>query len=631
MTDFLSTALTGLFATQRALATASHNITNVNTPGFSRQRVELGALPPDLFGGNFIGNGVEVSSVRRLYDAFLTDQMRVNTSEHQRLEQFSQMAGLIDDVLADPQGGVSPALKDFFAAVQDLSNDSAGVPERIALLSAAKNLAARFSGIAQRLNDQEAEINDTVRSSVQEINDLATGLTEINRDILSARVPGSRKVAPDLLDKRDEILRQLSELVEVNVTFEANGMANVFMGKGQALVNGVNRFQLTTVAQSEDPSQLNIAYLDVFGNTQDITAQIRGGELGGALDFRHKLLDEVRNGLGRLATTIASSFNAQHRQGMDLNGDLGGDFFRVSGPVILPNANNGGSGALTATITDVTQLSTQNYRLRYDGSNYTLESLDGSSSVTGAGPNLTLDGFSVNVTTAPAVGDSFLIKPTAQAASGLEVMITEPDTIAAAGPIKTAEGSRNTGNASISAGSVLDVTNPALLDAITIVFNDPPNTFDITDAAGAVLLAGQAYTSGDDIDFNGWRIQISGRPTAGDEFNVSSNAGGTGDNRNALALAGLQSTGFIANGSATFQEAYDTVVGIVGSQTREANTNRDVQLELLNHVRGRRDAVSGVNLEEEAGELSRFVQAYQAARKVMTTSEELFDVLLRGF
>jgi flagellar hook-associated protein 1 FlgK len=630
MASFLNTALSGLLANQRALATISHNIANVNTEGYNRQLVEFGARQPDLLGGQNYGNGVDVTSIKRQYDGFLTTQVRDTTSEHSRLQTFNEMASLSDELLADPQGGITPALQSFFSAVQDVADDPASTTARVALLNEAAGLGSRFEYIERRLSDQAKDVNARIGSAVTEINSLSQSIRETNLDILGARSVG-RSAPPDLLDKRDALLQQLSEQVAVTTLENPDGTMNVFVGNGQTLVTNDTAFELTTLRNPADLTQLQVAYQGAAG-TININSAISGGELGGVLDFRRDMLESARNSLGRVALGIAESFNQQHRQGIDLKGELGGDFFSVAGPEVTANDNNTGTASVSAAVEKLTEITNQDYELAYDGSNYTLRSLNGASSVTGTGP-LSLDGFTVTIDSGAAVaGDRFIIRPARNAAASLSVAVTDSNRIAAGSPIVTSTALENSSDAVVSAGHVLEVTDPNLSNGVDIVFKDPTN-YDLVDADGTVLSAGTLdYTTvgGDNIDFNGWRVTLAGAPQAGDRFSVAANSGGVADNRNALSLANLQNDGILDSGASNIQEAYSAVVGEVGAQTRQSEVNADVQSALLATAQSRREAVSGVNFEEEAAKLVQFQQAFQAGARVMATADTLFNALLNA-
>jgi len=623
--------LSGLLAAQRQIATTSHNISNANVDGYSRQRVEQGTQPPYAVGGlafgQGFGQGTMVRDVDRVYDGFLGTQIREVGAEHQRLSVFHRMSSYVDDILADPAGGITPVLQDFFSAVQDVADDPGSSTARIALLDQGSALSARFQAIEGQFEALAVDTGKRIGETVGEINSMVRSLREVNQDIVNSSSGGGRSAAPDLLDQRDRLLGQLSERVGIQVLERDRGDVSVMVAGGQPLITETEVYQLGTSRDPADPQRLRISY-DSGSVSIDLSDKLSGGSLGGLLDFQGGMLDGARGALGRIAIGIAETFNAQQAKGMDLNGALGGDLFSVAGPRVQANSDNSGSASVGAAITDLAALGSGDYTLSYDGANWTLAGAEGGS-VSGAGPSLALGGFEVSVGGAPAAGDSFLIQPTRLGASSLEVAISDPKLVAAASAVRSASDLGNAGSGEISAGEVRDGADPNLQQAVELVFADPPSSFDIVDAgSGAVLATGLAYTPGADIDFNGWRLQVSGSPAAGDRFTVESNAGGSADNRNMLAMGELQSAGVLEGGSASFQDAYSATVGFVGSQTRSADINRQAQESLVTTLNARRESVSGVNLDEEAANLVRFQQAYQAAARVIGVADDLFASLL---
>jgi len=357
-----------------------------------------------------------------------------------------------------------------------------------------------------------------------------------------------------------------------------------------------------------------------------ITSFLSGGIVGGLLDFQREMLDPARNELGRFAVTLTEAFNAQHVAGMDLNGQLGTDFFAVGGPRVFPAQTNGGGATITATIEDTNGLAATGYRLLFDGTSYLLTRADTGAAVplTGTGTAadpLRADGIALVVAGAPAAGDLFQIEPLSEAVSGFEVLITDTDAVAAAAPIRTRLDPANLGDGAISAGEVVDVTDPALLTTATIQFLTA-NTYSINGAGSF------AYTPGGDITINGARFQISGSPQAGDQFIVEANTGGVGDNRNALLLAQVGDLKVLDGGTTSLSQAVNRVVTRVGAQTLQSSNTRDAQNVLKEQAMEALQAESGVNLDEEAADLLRFEQSYQAAAQVVAVADTLFQSLL---
>ncbi len=425
----------------------------------------------------------------------------------------------------------------------------------------------------------------------------------------------------DLLDQRDAAIAKLAQKIAVTTVPQDDGALNVFIGNGQTLVIGDSASTLTVAGNPYDATRLEVAYTAGASSTI-ISNSLNGGALGGALRFRNEILDPAQNALGRVATGLALTFNPQHREGMDLSGALGGDFFVSGVPAVFANSQNTGTGSVTATISNAGAMTTSDYSVRFNGAgSWTVTRLSDNTAQTGAGP-FSIDGLTIAVGGAPAIGDSFLLQPTRGGAKDIGVAIADPRLIAAAAPIRARTAAANTGNAEISSGEVLDVTDPNLLNTVTINFVDAGN-YQIN-GAGPLI----AYASGANIDLNGWRVQISGTPAAGDVFTVEPNTGGAGDNRNALLLAGLQTGLTLANNSATYNNAYGQLVADVGSAAHSADISRAAQESLLNQATQAREAGSGVNLDEEAADMTRFQQAYQAAAQLVAVSDTLFQTLL---
>ena len=346
------------------------------------------------------------------------------------------------------------------------------------------------------------------------------------------------------------------------------------------------------------------------------------------MDFRSEQLGEIRNQTGRLALVLANEFNSQHQAGLDTNGSLGAQFFAVSSPQTLANQNNTGAATVTTTITDYAQLTASDYELSYDGANYTLTRLsDGVNTSAAAGP-LNIDGIQVDIVGGAAAGDRFLVQPTKNGASGIDVLLTSASQIAAASPVRSLDNISNLGSGTVTSPQVLDVSNADLFDTVEIRFNSPASTFDIVNVTDSVTIAaGVAYTNNANIDFNGIRVQIQNQPEAGDVFTIERNSGGIGDNTNAVALLGLQTSQTIG-GTATLQEGYGALVSQVGTVSRQTSISSETQQALFDQAVQERDNVSGVNLDEEAVDLLRYQQAYEAAAQVIATSNTLFDTFL---
>lgn len=623
MADLLNTSLTGMAAFQRALEVTSHNIANANTPGYSRQVAEFTTRAGFGSGNGFIGSGTQISTVKRIYDAMLGEQLRTSTTGLTRFDTIAGLAGRLDSLLADPNTGLNEGLQSFFNAVQDLANDPASIPTRQALLGEAEGLAGRFRSLDTRLDEVENEVNGRIQLAVTDINRLAEAIADVNDKI--ALTAGIGQPPNDLLDERDRLVLKLGEQVSVTTAIQDDGAMNVFIGSGQSLVVGTNVRSLSVQGSEFDPTRAIVAYEGTAGSTP-LDTSLTGGTLGGLLEFRSSLLDPARQALGQTALAFADRFNEQHQSGMDLRGNLGGDFFSISDPLSLYSSNNAGTGTAAATVADTTALTGADYILDFDGANYTLTRADNNQPVTLTGSGTAADpfladGIAIEVAGAPAAGDRVLIRTAAGLAGSIRTTVTDPQAVAMASPTRSAVDLGNTGDASITAARVVDRTDPNLLTSAVIEFTGPA-TYSINGAGSF------AWTDGAPIVINGTEVSISGAPAVGDRFTIDANFGGSGDNSNGLALAEIQSVGVLEGGTISVNENYGRLVSTVGATTRQVQANLDAQTVLVSNAQDEVLATSAVNLDEEAAKLVRYQQAYQAVARVVSVASTLFDTLI---
>lgn len=643
MGSILGIGVSALNAAQMGLTTTGHNISNVNTPGFHRQQTVQSSAIPQFTGAGYLGQGAQVDTVKRIYSQFLDTQVLQAQTQASYYDSYNLQIKQIDNLLADPSAGLSPALQNFFSAVHDMAAYPASVPARQTMLSSAQTLTARFQSIDQRLTEIGDGVNSQIRSSVTEINSYAQQIGDLNQRISLAQSVSSGQQPPnDLLDQREQLVAELNQRVRVSVVTQNDGSYNVFVGNGQALVVGDRVSTLSAVTSSTDPSRLDVAYLTSSGATVPIaSSSLTGGTLGGLLAFRSSSLDDAKNALGRVAMGLAQTFNDQHQLGQDLDGALGGNFFNVSSPQTIANSkNNTGTNAqLTATIANIGAVTTSDYSLLFNGTNYTLTRLSDNTVTTLAGfpgSPATVDGVTFALASGSFTsGDSFLIQPTHNGARDISVAIADAAKIAVAAPIRANSATTNTGSGIISAGSVNTPPPPNanLQNNVAITFIDATH-FSVTDTTTSTVLAASvvyAPGSGAALNYNGWTAQLSGAPATGDTFNVGPNTNGVSDNRNGLLLAGLQTQNTLAGNTTSYQGAYSQLVGNVGNKAREVDVNSKSQQALVSYTQQTQQSLSGVNLDEEAANLLRYQQAYQAAGKMIQISSSLFQTLLGIF
>ena len=627
--SIFSTGATALYSAQLAIATTGHNIANVNTTGYRRQELVFETQTPVQTGSGFIGQGASVDTVRRVYNDFLERQVSQNEAGTGYLTRYLEGMKQVDSVLGDRNLGFSKTLQSFFSAMNDLADNPTSVPARQAVLGAAENLSSNISGLGNYLQSLQDGVNVEIEAMVGRINSHAQNIFELNNKIAAIQT-ASNQTPNDLLDQRDQMVAELNALVGVQVIKDQNtGAFSIFIGKGYQLVGPAGPNPLVAAQSADNPLKLEVMTgnggVQLSGKTRAFN-----GELGGLLDFSTEMLDEAQNSLGRIAIVLAQEFNDQHKLGIDLNGNAGVDFFNVPDASVISRTTNTGNAVFSVAFSNPQALTLSDYRLTYDGANYSMVRLSDGQTTSPFAMGSTIDGMTISLGSgAPAAGDSFLIRPTVNGASEIGVNILNPAQIAAAAPVVASAAVANTGGAQLIQPTVNSL-NANLTSTVTITFNSPtpgPQTFNVT-GPGTGNPTNVPFTSGSDITYNGWTFKIVGVPANGDTFTVAANTGGVLDNRNALALSGLQTNRTLVGGTTTLEGAYSSMIGRIGNKTNEVTVNQKAQANLLEQTRQIQQSASGVNLDEEAANLIKYQQVYQAAAKVLQTANTMFDALL---
>ena len=624
MSSIFGIDLSALQAFQQAIEVTSNNVANASTPGYDEESIELETALPQDAGGFAIGSGVGVAGVQRAYSQAAATQLNTSQSTLGQLTALQNYTSQIDNLFGTTAGGLTTALQTYYSGWSAVADDPTSSSAREALLGDASALAANLNSTSSQLQEMNSDVNTRITADVNQINSISTQISSLNTQI--EQRTGSGQAPNQLLDQRDELVSNLSQLAGVTTTSNSDGSINVYLGNGQPLVLDQNTYQLSTV-----PNEFNASQLEVASTASDgasISSSITSGDLGGLLSARTQSIDPALNQLGQIATAVAQSANTQQGSGLDLNGQLGSALFSVGAPVATSSSANTDATTASVTISNIGALTSDNHLLSYKGGTYTLTDATTGANValTGAGTStspLTASsvGLSIVLSGTPASGDQFLVQPTAQAAGTIGVALTDPSGLAAAGAIQTSAADSNTGSATISGGTVLDAANPALLDTTTIQFLTP-TTYSVNGAGSF------AYTSGGNVDLNGWQVKIAGTPAAGDTFTVQSNAGGTGDNTNALAAANQQTTGVLSNGTISVSGAVGALISGAGAQAQQVNTAQTAQTAVNTQAQTNVQSVSGVNLDEEAANLMQWQQAYQASAQALSVANGLFTTFL---
>ena len=671
MADLLSIGMSGLAASKTQLSVTGHNISNINTPGYTRQDAVQATRIPQFSGAGYIGSGTSLVDIRRSYSEFLTSQLRSSTALASDVAAYKSQIDQLDSLLAGSTTGITPSLQSFFAALQTAAEDPANIPARQLVLSEAEGLSRRFNTVYERLNEQNNFLNKQMVAVSDQVNRLATSVASLNNAIAVAAANGQQP--NDLLDARDEAVRQLSTYIGVTVVPQDDSSYNLFIGSGQPLVVGATASKLEVGPGLGDPTRFEVRF--VSGNSrQTVTTQLSGGELGGLIRYRQEVLDSTFNSLGRLALAVSDQVNSQLGQGLDLKGQVGsalfGDFNdpALAALRVRVFSSNSSNAQPLLNIGDTSLLTASDYRLEFDGTNYTARRLSDNAmmSVTESPPgtlsfgdsNGRDQGFTIDVgTPAPAAGDIFLLQPTRRGARDIAVVLDQPDQLAFAAPLRAEANLQNRGNAVIGQPSIDNVQDPMILadlkdlSPLTMTYAEPvapatTGTLNLSGPAGITITPatlsitpGQSNMLSYTITSGGSTLEISqtfsGRPQTGDIFSVAFNANGVSDNRNALKLADLQSKATIgvdptASGTTgvSFSDGYGDLVQRVGTLTAQARLDGEATTAILKQATDYRDSLSGVNLDEEAANLIKFEQYYNASAQIIQVARSLFDTLI---
>ena len=657
--SLMNVGVSALNANQQALTTVGHNIANVNTPGYSRQTVYTNALHGQNMGNGFIGKGVQVATVMRNYSALLNRQSNaanaIHAADTSRLQGLMQM----QDVFKGGDGSLGAAVTNMMNAFVDVQAAPSDATGRNVVLTRMSELAARFHAASNMLEEQDYSTAQQLRNNALLVNDKASQVARLNNEISRALATGHQP--NDLLDARDQVIREINQYVQTTQVAADDGSISLFVGGSQALVLGINSGQLSVEETKEYPGSQRMAlYFSQPGGQQlELTAaMVGGGEIAGLLKFRNEDLAEGRNLLGRLAMTIGHELNLQNQRGLTLNGQQGGALFSLpstsTGYGNITGYSNIGPGAATTQVMDASQLKPSEYRLIFEGSPLTpvlTRMSDGKVFNATSTPPLNMGnlatGFDADglrfivpaATLAAAVsGNSMLFKPFSTAASEIEALVHNPDELAAASALTANINKNNTGKLQLTQLGANDFTGiPAAQDPVRLTFDGAGQvTYQIYDHLSSTWSAASApmdYTPGQPITISGWSITLTGTPAAGDTVDVANaldfgeafrlNAG------NAGAFLDLRDKKVFDEGT-TLSDGFSAAMAVVGTRTQSVQLAEKLSSTVAKNLEMDRTAVSGVNLDEEAARLLQYQQAYQASSKVIQIAQSLFDSVLNA-
>lgn len=684
--SLLNIGMSGLSAGQSALMVTGNNIANADTAGYSRQQTVQGSKASNQFGNVYIGTGTTLADVRRVYNSYLDAQLQTTTSLNSDSAAYAGQISPLDKLLSDSGTGLNGALTKFFASVQNVNAKPGDDASRQLLLSDAQALSNRFNSISSQLTAQNADINGNLADMADQVNKLAATVAQLNQKISEVSNAGGQP--NDLLDARNETVRQLSTFTGAQV-IERDGNLDIYLGSGQPLVMGSTASKLEVVPSKDDPSRSAIQ-LNRGSSTIDITSVMTGGEMGGLLRYRSTVLDPAMNELGRVALVVADQMNTVQAQGIDKNGDFGSNLFnsintaaQMAQRSVATVGNSAGSGNFDVSIEDSGKLTINDYKVTFtSATNYTVQRLPEGTAM-GAFSTLTtpppvIDGFSMTLSGGTAAaGDTFKITPTRNAATNIKTEMTDSKRLAIAAPLGAAIAAGGSGTLTIPASGqptlttkfdIYDTATTTTLQnglktstPVKIVFGaagGTTQTYQMLDAQGNALSSGTIVPGQNNtlsltiplVDGTGAAINdpgppivqrtvsfdmtVAGSPGNGTAINVSLSQPGSLDNRNGTTLAALQTKQTVDTGSASngisLNDAYGKLVSGVGAKAAQGKLDSAATEAILANAKGARDSLSGVDLDEETGNLVKYQQYYTASSQIIKAAQEIFSTLINS-
>ncbi|CZP62920.1 flagellar hook-associated protein FlgK [Legionella pneumophila] len=643
--SILNIAYSGLNAFQRALDVTGNNIANFKTRGYSRQSIQFTPIASNRYAGSYIGAGVSVSSIYRNVDQFANAQVRSTLSYRTQYDAFYNQAIQIDKLLSQDGSSISVPLQTFFDSIGQLNSTPDNIATRGVVLKQSQLLAQQFNSLQIKLEEYERNSTLQVTESVKIINRITKELAEVNGKLL-----GNNNI-PELLDHRDELLKQLSGYTDLSIFDQGDGTISVGIASGDMLVAGTQQRDLV-VGTGKDSIFGTKIFLSSGGNNQvDITDRLTTGMLGGLIDYEKNVLGQASQLIGQMAIGLAQTFNTQHKLGMDMNSQIDKDFFtdfNSPGQMLKrsrASADNSGTAVLSVNISDISQVKLSDYDLiisdtganelrlirKSDGTSTTL-TWSSSPPAPPAG-QVVIDGMTITVNDLSqlANNDHYTLIPTRGAARDFALEIKDAYEIALASPVKTTASLNNTGQGQIILGPVLNTASVNKQFRIDFISDTQYNLVNVTDSTTAGPFAFVPNTNNviqiPDGITPSYSVVLSGIPKSGDQFTTDYNTGGFGDNRNGLILGNIQQNKIFSNGSETLFDRYGSLLAEVGGRTNQAKTSFESADILHKQALDFQDSKSGVNLDEEGANLLVFQQAYQAAGKLMEISNQIMNLL----
>ncbi len=667
------TGVSGLLAAQQQLATTGHNISNVNTEGYNRQRAEQNVSVGQVNGANYIGGGTYIEDISRLYNQFSYKEQLMNQSKLSNANSLNARLSQLDQVMSSSGNAVMGSLEQFYQSLNGVADNPTDSGLRSIVLNQANILSNNFNELTNNFVSMTKAVNGEIEQIASKVSEISEEIANINETIMQSNGNSVSGQPNDLLDKRDQLIGELSEYTRVSTVEDSNGVLTVMIGQGTTLVAGITPMALQVSAGDPDAMMTELRLVSGSSSVA-LNASTLGGSLAASVEFRDQHLMQTGIEIDRLAMAISATLNDSQASGLDLNGLQGANLFTDINTTQLQQgrvqalSSNTGTSLGQIFVNDVSLIPTDAFEVRFDGTDFTLynltsgatENLGPPGSGTPAGTHTPTSpdyGFSFVESGVPLAGDVFKVIPTKNSAALMKATLTDGNAIAASTPVGVNPSSNNVSDGSVEIINVIDpvaarnFTNaPANTELLVDVYESSPGTFSyrIYDAdpatppptppsvvgaiASGTFAAGSSTVIGLPPASPAFEIEISGQPSgqgvlAPEKF-IIGDAFGTGNSGNAVLMAKTQELGVTEGGNETFSKSIAITTSTVGSKASNANISADTAQALFTQAYNRNQSTSGVNLDEEAANLLKFQQAYQAASQVISTANTIFDTIL---
>ncbi len=659
--NLYQTGVSGLLAAQQQLATTGHNIANVNTEGYNRQRAEQSASTGIVNGGNYIGAGTYVQDITRIYDQFSHKEQLLSQSKLGNADSLNINLNQLNEIMTFSGNAIGGSIDRFYQAINGIADNPSDLGLRSIALSQAKIIASDFNSLNDNFDQLEKSTNGEIAQIANKISQISLEIAKINDQVLQNKDLTLAGQPNDLLDKRDQLVGQLGEYASVNTIEDANGVMTVMIGNGATLVAGITPLTVSVQAGDPDPLQTKLQL-----NSRNGKVALDGSKLGGSiaakLEYRDEHLVKARSEINRLAMAISETLNQAQAQGLDVDGQQGRDIFTdinstgLQAARVLGHSTNSGTLSGSVNITDIALVPTAEFEIKFDGVDYIMTNkADGSSSnlgAAGAGTYTTAYGFEFNeISGAPNTDDRFTIRPSENSAALIKVTLSDGKGIAASAAV---DASANANNVSDGSVRIINVTDPVTARTYTEgsnakltvdVYESAPGTFDyrVYDAANpppAPVIASGSFAAGTAAVIDvppapasaAFQIEISGSPVgqgtlAREKFTIA-DVFGPGNGSNASFMSATQEQGIIGSSTQTFSQSLAIATADIGSKASSAELIANTAEALFTQAYNRNQSTSGVNLDEEAANMIKFQQAYQASSRIISVANTIFDTLL---